>query len=213
MTLDYILNKYGLNADQKCPIEIPNVGRNDLAGLFAELGFKEGAEIGVEAGVYSEVLCRAGLKLHCVDLWSGYEGYKKGDANMQKNYEDAQRRLKAYDCRFWVMRSTIAAAQFPDQSLDFVYIDANHDLFHVIQDITVWLPKIRKGGIIAGHDYCDRIMKRGNKRVKNTTHHVIEAVNAYTKAYAIHPWFVLGRKEAREGEIRDKNRSWMWVHC
>lgn len=38
------------------PIEIPGVDRNDLATLFCELGFKEGAEIGVEQGAYSEVL-------------------------------------------------------------------------------------------------------------------------------------------------------------
>ena len=45
------------------------------------------------------------------------------------------------------------AAEFEDQSLDFVYIDADHSYIAVKKDITAWLPKMKKGGILAGHDY------------------------------------------------------------
>ena len=38
-------------------------------------------------------------------------------------------------------------------NLDLVYIDAAHDYDSVKQDILTWLPKIKKGGFIAGHDY------------------------------------------------------------
>jgi hypothetical protein len=34
-----------------------------------------------------------------------------------------------------------------------VYIDANHTHEEVKKDIQAWLPKIKKGGIISGHDY------------------------------------------------------------
>lgn len=213
MTLDFIVQKYGLSLDGSLPIEIPNVGRNDLAALFAELGFTRGVELGVEAAAYSEVLCKAnpGLTLFGVDPWVGYPGYKEGDRNMEANRLAAQARMLAYDFIPIQKFSEEAVRDFDDESLDFVYIDANHDLLHVIQDITLWLPKIRPDGIIAGHDYCDRILKRNGRRVPNRTHHVIEAVQAYTRAYDIQPWFVLGRKEKREGETRDKNRSWMFV--
>ena len=64
-------------------------------------------------------------------------------------------------------------------------------------------PKVKKGGILAGHDYLE---------ITKPTHtHVFEAVNAYTKSYDIKPWFVLGRDDKIPGEIRDKRRSWMWV--
>lgn len=42
---------------------------------------------------------------------------------------------------------------FGDESLDFVFIDANHDYESVKNDILAWMPKIKNGGILAGHDY------------------------------------------------------------
>ena len=55
------------------------------------------------------------------------------------------------------MSSVEAAATFHDggdvPGLDIVYIDAVHDLVNIVNDIYVWLPKIRNGGIISGHDY------------------------------------------------------------
>ena len=46
-----------------------------------------------------------------------------------------------------------AASQFDDASIDFVFIDADHIYEHVKKDILAWLPKVKPGGIIAGHDY------------------------------------------------------------
>jgi predicted O-methyltransferase YrrM len=45
------------------------------------------------------------------------------------------------------------ASNYQDDSLDFVFIDAGHDYDSVTKDITNWYPKIKNGGIIAGHDY------------------------------------------------------------
>jgi hypothetical protein len=49
--------------------------------------------------------------------------------------------------------SAAAAANFADQSVDFVFIDADHVYDRVKEDILAWLPKVKPGGIIAGHDY------------------------------------------------------------
>jgi predicted O-methyltransferase YrrM len=44
-------------------------------------------------------------------------------------------------------------SDFEDESLDVVFIDLTHTYEEVKQDITFWLPKVKKGGILSGHDY------------------------------------------------------------
>jgi predicted O-methyltransferase YrrM len=46
-----------------------------------------------------------------------------------------------------------AARAFPDDSFNFVYIDAAHDYESVKTDIDAWLPKVAVGGVLAGDDY------------------------------------------------------------
>jgi predicted O-methyltransferase YrrM len=53
------------------------------------------------------------------------------------------------------MESKHASAEIADDSLDFIFIDANHSYNSVLEDITLWTPKVKEGGIISGHDYCD----------------------------------------------------------
>jgi len=50
------------------------------------------------------------------------------------------------------MTSTEAAQKVPD-GLDLVFIDANHDRKYVEQDIRTWLPKVKRGALLCGHDY------------------------------------------------------------
>jgi len=40
-----------------------------------------------------------------------------------------------------------------DKSIDFAFIDANHTYDFVRRDISAILPKMKDGGILAGHDY------------------------------------------------------------
>lgn len=207
-TLDWICNTYGLSSEQRNPIEIPNLSRDDLGGWFQTLGFTHGVEIGTEQGVFAEILCRAHPDLHltCVDAWQAYQGYRDhvSQEKLEGFYTATQTRLKPYHVNFIRAFSLDAVKQFPDRSLDFVYIDANHELPFVMNDIIQWSKKVRKGGIVAGHDYY----KSTRFETKN---HTVYAVDAYTQAYRIAPWFLLGRKEKRAGEKRDKSRSWLWV--
>lgn len=208
-TIDYILDTYDIAYDDttKMPIEIPNVGRDNLSGLFHELGFSVGAEIGVEQGIFSESLCRdnPGLTLYSIDPWEAYPGYRLNISQQQVSqyYEEAKKRLTPYHCILIKKFSLDAMKDFPDRSLDFVYIDGNHNFQHCANDIIEWSQKIKFGGIIAGHDYV--------RHKRPTGMHVVEVVNAYTDAYDIKPWFVLGTKAKREGHIRDDVRSFMWV--
>ncbi len=57
-------------------------------------------------------------------------------------------RVEAHRCT-----SLAAAPQFADGSLDFVFLDARHTFEDVKQDLAAWWPKLRPGGLFAGHDY------------------------------------------------------------
>lgn len=50
-------------------------------------------------------------------------------------------------------RSHLAAEFFADDSVDFVFIDADHSLEAVRLDLAAWWPKVCSGGIFSGHDY------------------------------------------------------------
>jgi hypothetical protein len=49
--------------------------------------------------------------------------------------------------------SSDAVNDFEDESIDIVFIDANHSYESVKNDIDLWLPKVKTGGVLSGHDY------------------------------------------------------------
>jgi hypothetical protein len=140
--------------------------REDLSKLFKGVG----VEVGVEQAMFSRVICLTADKLYGVDPLKAYKGYREHvtQSKLDGFYEKVMQRMETYNFEFIRKFSVDAAKDFEDESLDFVYIDANHDYESVKADIEAWLPKVKKGGIISGHDYC----RRGNMNFG-----VIEAVN------------------------------------
>lgn len=65
----------------------------------------------------------------------------------------AQKLTERFGDRYIRATSSEAVNNFKDDSLDFVFIDAIHDEAHVKEDIKLWLPKVKVGGIIAGDDF------------------------------------------------------------
>jgi predicted O-methyltransferase YrrM len=63
--------------------------------------------------------------------------------------------MEKYGDRVTFVRRTgeSASHEWEEQSVDFVYIDGLHDYASISRDIELWYPKVRTGGIIAGHDY------------------------------------------------------------
>ena len=152
--------------------------------LFAKCGFQRGAEIGVRRGEFTRQMCRANPQLHmlCVDPWAAYGRYSQ--LRQDGIYAECLRNLEG--CNVTIVRqpSLVAVLDVPPGSLDFVYIDGHHGFDWVCQDIIQWSERVRVGGIVAIHDYH---YGRGVD--------VVEAVNAYTRAHHIDPWYVT--KEAQ----------------
>lgn len=154
--------------------------RVDLADYFNDLGFKTGAEIGVAEGRYSEILCQKipGLMLDCVDPWAPYSGNWRSREDQDKAYDIAKKRLSKYNAKLHKQESLAAAllTGIAPPGYDFVFIDGAHDFDNVMLDILVWSPLVRKGGIVAGHDYYES---------HQGTVQVVPAVDAYVKAHKI----------------------------
>ncbi len=191
------------------PFEIPDCSRDDLPQFFVDMGYTVGAEIGVYKGEFSKKICRAGLKLYAIDPWRIYKDYgnPRGQKRLDVQYEHTKRVLAPYpDCTIVRKTSMEAVTDFADGSLDFVYIDANHEFRYIAEDLSEWTKKVKRGGIVSGHDYF--YTKTGTGEVN---WHVAYVLKAYIGAYGIPNWYLLGRKNAVEGEKRDKWRSWMFT--
>jgi predicted O-methyltransferase YrrM len=87
---------------------------------------------------------RSHIKLDLVDLEMTKHGTAK---NLQPLFDDG------FHVNLIEAESVAASGMYPDASLDFVFIDANHTYEAVKRDIDAWLPKMKPGGIISGHDY------------------------------------------------------------
>jgi hypothetical protein len=123
-----------------------------------------GVEVGVWRGELSEKLLAARplLTLHLVDLWTEASQGKRltGICPPTKAMGEVVDLARRYGVRAVVRRaaSVDAAAHTLRTSppVDFVFIDAKHNYSSVKEDIEAWLPTVRSGGWIGGHDYCER---------------------------------------------------------
>lgn len=145
--------------------------RNDLGELLGNVGLHGiGVEVGVKRGFYMKSLMegwkRASLYVQ-VDLWEHQENYDD-IANVNNSTHlsfmreacdiGMDMKSKGYvndiiQCKDF---STECVKFFPDASLDFVYIDARHDRLGVLEDLKAYWPKVKRGGVIAGHDYVEQ---------------------------------------------------------
>jgi len=130
------------------------------------IGKKElvGVEIGVHDGDHAlDMMENLPIKkLYLIDPWVSYKDYSESIGNLRKTtnalnerMEVAKKILKKYGDKVVFIRKFAedAVKQFEDESLDFVYIDGNHQYEFVKKDLEKYYPKLKKGGIIGGDDY------------------------------------------------------------
>lgn len=124
--------------------------RYEFPTIINQYKLEVGAEIGTDAGYFSYYLLKhSKIKLlYSVDQWKGsYQNHKL----------EAEKSLAYFGPRSKILHmSSEQAANWMKQNnilLDWVYIDANHRYKYVKQDIELWYPLIRSGGVLAGHDW------------------------------------------------------------
>ena len=203
-TLNYIFDRWKLDRSSKFVRMLGYSRQGTLTRLFKNLGFQLGCEVGVERGRFAKILCNVipGLKLYGVDPWEFTKGYREHIPQEELNdfLKVAKGRMSSYN--FQIVRdfSVNAAKRFNDETFDFVYIDAIHSYENVKEDILSWHPKVKKGGIISGHDYSDGL---DSDRQNNPTYGVKQAVNEWVEKNKISHLFIL----EKEGDVP----SWFYV--
>lgn len=136
--------------------------RDDLIKNLSNLiGKGTGVEIGVFKGEFSKkILNLWDGTLYMVDVWrplgKEYEDASNHSVHVDA-YQQTMENIKGLEDKGIMIRATseVASNIFQDNSLDFIYIDANHAYDFVVKDIELWFPKLKKGGVFAGHDYIN----------------------------------------------------------
>lgn len=144
------------------PTPIGSMSYNVLRVLLEEgniLRLQTGAEIGVFEASTSTHLLRSfpQLRLFCVDPFVDYSEHEidRTTEKMSACESITRQKLAAFADRVVLLKdfSVSAAPSVQDDSLDFVFIDAIHTYEAVLEDLTAWYPKVRSGGLVAGHDF------------------------------------------------------------
>lgn len=184
-----------------------------LADLVARVG-RPGArvaEIGSWLGqgstrVFIDTLAPwEGSSLLCVDTWRGSPGVIRHQelvrdfdvfATFQANVAEAN----GVSVLPFMAGSLDAAAHVADSFFDLVFIDADHSYESVRADIAAWLPKVRPGGILCGHD-CE-LRVTDELRPHLTAHRSVDAISlAGTQFAVVHPGSVLAVDETLGADV------------
>lgn len=127
---------------------IKDTGGHDLVGV------EIGSYIGENA--YNILTYLPIKRLYIVDPYVPYEGFICDDMKTKNDfssaYKIAKKRLSGFDNVTFIRKYSVDAVKDVPDNLDFVYIDGNHDYEYVKQDTELWYPKVKKGGVIGGHD-------------------------------------------------------------
>lgn len=152
---------------------------------FVEVGVWQGKSI-----CYLAETIQAANKqiwLYAVDTWK-WMGEKKLKPVVEENNGDmfpvfiSNMKSAGVESMIKPIRSDSAEAakRFKDESLDFIFIDAGHSADSIRKDLHAWAPKLKKDGIIAGHDY-----KAGGVKTE-----VNKFFGGRVKAYSVDSWIV-----------------------
>lgn len=141
-------------------LSAPYSSRNQFGAMLNGRGLLDTAvEVGSHRGDFAEVLLASwkGGRLLCVDPYlPDYDPVDPASGGDRlKDLAACQRRLDRFPGRGNLLLATsLAIAEtLPDGSVDFVYLDACHQLEAVTADLAAWWPKVRPGGVLAGHDW------------------------------------------------------------
>lgn len=192
------------------PYYIPDCPRGGLPEFFAGLGYTLGAEIGVYKGKFCEKFCEHGINMFAIDNWADADPKKQERQDYLYSY--TQKVLRRFTNTKIIRETSLTAVeQFTDNSLDFVYIDADHTYEGISADLPAWYAKVRPGGVVSGHDYAYSGVDLEATQRYYTSCQVGPVVDAFVATNKIPSFYIFGRSKPIELESKnDRYLSWLF---
>ncbi len=145
-------------------MKILSITREDLPCYIREKyssnnSFSTIVEVGSFEGSYAQLIHSSFpyASITLVDMWetNGNDFYYSVRPGMVENaFQIASKRFESYsNVRLLKGKSLEASSFFENESINFIYIDADHSYEGCLQDLNAWYPKVKAGGVIAGHDW------------------------------------------------------------
>jgi len=180
---------------------------------------KKGIEVGVSRGrnAYNMLESFPNLHLIGIDPWEAFEPEHvsrkfaadffearprvrqhrvfrhifKTQEYHEQNYEIAKATLEPFSDRIdlWRTTSQQASTQIGDETQDLVFIDGDHTQANI--DVPLWFAKVKRGGILCGHDYGNWHDWAGHWNVKPSVDKLCEDTGLSVRLFRCHVWFVV----------------------
>lgn len=190
--------------------EFHDVDRVALKALW-QTDFSRAAEVGSWLGLGStQTLMVLANELFCIDTWQGSFGVEHHAEIASRVSPIEEFRRNAPMARMVQGDSAESAHQFHDGYFDLVFIDADHRYSLVKRDIEAWLPKVRNGGILCGHD-CE--MRIADESMLQTIKSLPETDTASFNGKMIHPGVVAAVYEQFDDHVHlccESSSSSIW---
>jgi len=95
------------------------------------------------------------IRFDCVDIWEPDKASIKYNFDPHEAFEEFKKNIEPVKSvlNYYKLSSEEASKRYPLNSLDFVFLDASHYFEDVYEDVTLWYPLVKKGGLFGGHDY------------------------------------------------------------
>lgn len=159
ITLDQY-NLKTITADPEWPIFKSTLAGSGLVPIIAKLGDSLTVlEIGICVGINSYMLLESCPNIDRLIGIDHYQSYRDWDRDIpqyeqDRNFLKLSNNLPYLGPRFELIKknSKDAAQDIEDGSCDFIFIDADHSMKAVLTDLDLYWPKLKSGGIMAGHD-------------------------------------------------------------
>jgi len=197
--------------------------RIQMIDLVDKMGLlNKAVEVGVWQGGFSKQILSTwkGNKLYMVDAWEHNSDYPAERGSRTDDMNKAENSVEKYtkpdgSKRYELVQgwSHQAAGRFADGEFDFIYLDATHTYSALRQDIVSWYPKLKVGGVMAGHDYRNRYMpsgrEKGDELINDRFFAVKDAVDAFAGERNLRVYVVSQPGGGSEFNVA----SWYLIKC